>query len=101
VQIRKFLTELCERVEKTAKEEEFEGRVEWKIVDTSPTSFHAEIQFIELDGASGSETPLDSYRMVIKKRYYDHNIVSLTNTETSEEFIMQADPRLVISWLSF
>lgn len=100
-QTRKFLVSLCEDIKRVAKEEDVGGRVEVQIVDTSPTSFHAEVQFIELDGGSGSETPLDAFRMVVKKRHYDHNIVSLTNMETGEEFIMQADPNVVLAWLSY
>lgn len=98
-QIRKFLTDLCEQVEKTCQNEEYEGRVEWKIVDVSPTSFHAEIRFIEvLDGA---DNPLTAYKMVVSKRYYDHNIVRMTNLETQEVFVLQADPRVIVAWLNF
>jgi hypothetical protein len=99
--IRKYLADLCEQIAKVAKEDDVGGRIESRIIDISPTSFYAEIRFVELDGASGEETPFDVYRMVVKKRYYEHCMVSLTNLETGQERIIEADPSWIVACLTY
>lgn len=96
-----FLQRFVDQIVQTCKIEEYEGEIKWSFIDISPLVTCVQIQFIPtlVEGEEVDVLPI--YQMFVSKRYFNNNMVRLRDIETNEIFVMQADARIVMSWLTF
>jgi hypothetical protein len=96
-----FLQELLVEIVEVCTKEEYDGKVKGSVIDLAPLVACAELSFVP-DPQEG-ETPeiLPTYRMFVSKRYFSNNMVRLMDTQTREMFVMQADPRIILHWLTY
>jgi hypothetical protein len=89
-----FLKDLASQVVLRAKETNFVGRVVWNVTQVGPTRTGIEIRYDEEDRG----TP---YFMTLSKRFFDRNIVRISEVGDSREYVLEADADVVLRHITF
>lgn len=90
-----FLEQLSNQIQAKCTEHQLDGSISWKIKELSPDFSCIEIGYKEDD----EEFPV--FKMSLSNRYRCKNMVCLQNIKTKVPHYMQADPELILAWLSF
>lgn len=78
------------------QELKLDGEVAWQLVDLPDKRTVVKIQYKE----NGTDiSPV--FHMSLGKRYFGSDILRMVNVETNKEWHMQADPYLLLAFLSF
>lgn len=91
-----FLKKLAVDIVQACLDEEMGGNIGWRVKDLSPDLVCVEISYSEDDGDS-----FRAFHMFVSKRYFSRNMVRLQDMATDQSIVMQADPNLILAWLSF
>ena len=90
-----FLKQLGDQVQSVCDGYLEDGSVSWQPKELSPELVCVEIKYEE----DGADWPV--FHMFVSKRDFSRNMVRLHNTVTDESHVMQAEPKLILSWISF
>ena len=91
-----FLKQISNVIQTACTDNLEEGLVSWQVKEISPEFICIELKYIEED-----DTDFPTFHMFVSKRYFNNNMVRLHNITTDESHVMQADPKLILAWMSF
>ena len=99
--IKAFLIEFAKSVVDKHNEEQMEGQVLVVEKYLSPELFCIEIQYQEYVDADKFTAEFDKFHMFVSRRHLMVNMVHLDNCRTGQQTFMEAEPALILAWLSF
>ena len=91
-----FLKQLSNDIQTACTNHIEEGLVSWEVKELSPDFTCVEITYRE---SQDEEFPV--FHMSLSSRYRGKNMVCLQNISNKKSHYMQADPELILAWLSF
>ena len=92
----KFLKQLSNDTQTACTDNIEEGQVSWNVKELSPDFMCVEITYREDEN---EDFPV--FHMSVSSRYRGNNMICLHNVSTKKSHYMQADPELILAWLSF